>query len=262
MPPNNYSALEAGMIVAYLRGIAAGDNVTVTAGDLARGKALFEGKGKCATCHNPESRTAPSLADVGVLRRPLELEQSILDPSAELHPDYRYVRAVTKSGTVVTGRLLNQSTFSVQIMDSAQNLRGFNKADLREFVDQPDVRDAVVSRHARFTGSGRSRHVSHDTARPPMTKRVFVLALVIVASASLGAAGVVRSAPPLAVGASELADVLGQPSGASPLAAHAGHADQRQEPRACVGVSGAVAGEVRSDADCARRRALHRPASQ
>ena len=134
MPPNNYSALEAGMIVAYLRGIAAGDNVTVTAGDLARGKALFEGKGKCATCHNPESRTAPSLADVGVLRRPLELEQSILDPSAELHPDYRYVRAVTKSGTVVTGRLLNQSTFSVQILDSAQNLRGFNRADLREFV--------------------------------------------------------------------------------------------------------------------------------
>ena len=85
MPPNNYSALEAGMIVAYLRGIAAGDNVTVTPGNLARGKALFEGKGKCATCHNPESRTAPSLADVGVLRRPLELEQSILDPSADLH---------------------------------------------------------------------------------------------------------------------------------------------------------------------------------
>jgi len=61
MPPNNYSALEAGMIVAYLRGIAAGDNVTVTAGDLARGKALFEGRGKCATCHTPESRTAPRL---------------------------------------------------------------------------------------------------------------------------------------------------------------------------------------------------------
>jgi putative heme-binding domain-containing protein len=134
MPPNNYSPLEAGMIVAYLRGIAAGDNVPVTTGDLARGKALFDGKGKCATCHSSESRTAPSLADVGVLRRPLEIEQAILDPSAELHPDYRYVRAVTKSGTVVTGRLLNQSTFSVQIMDSTQNLRAFNKADLREFV--------------------------------------------------------------------------------------------------------------------------------
>ena len=118
MPPNSYSALEAGMIVAYLRGIAAGENVVAVAGDLARGKGLFDGKGKCATCHRAESRTAPSLADVGALRRPLEIEQSILDPSADLHPDYRYIRAVTRSGAVVTGRLLNQSTFSVQIMDS------------------------------------------------------------------------------------------------------------------------------------------------
>jgi len=150
MPPNNYSPLEAGMIVAYLRGIAAGDSVAVTTGDLARGKALFDGKGKCATCHRAESRTAPSLADVGVLRRPLELEQSILDPSAELHPDYRYVRAVTKSGAVVTGRLLNQSTFSVQIMDSSQNLRAFNRADLREFVinqtsEMPSYRGTLES---------------------------------------------------------------------------------------------------------------------
>ena len=134
MPPNNYSPLEAGMIVAYMRGLAAGENVAVAAGDVARGKALFDGKGRCATCHNPESRTAPSLGDVGTLRRPLELEQSILDPSAELHPDYRFIRAVTRSGAVVTGRLLNQSTFSVQILDSAQILRAFNKADLREFV--------------------------------------------------------------------------------------------------------------------------------
>jgi len=134
MPPNNYSPIEAGMIVAYMRGIAAGDSVAVTTGDAARGKGLFEGKGKCSACHDAESRTAPSLADVGALRRPLELEQSILDPSADLHPDYRYVRAVTRSGAVVTGRLLNQSTFSVQILDSAQNLRAFDRADLREFV--------------------------------------------------------------------------------------------------------------------------------
>ena len=148
IPPNSYSPLEAGMIVAYMRGIAAGDSVVVASGDVARGKALFDGKGKCATCHNPESRMAPSLADVGTLRRPLELEESILDPSADLHPDYRFVRAVIKSGAVVTGRLLNQSTFSVQILDSAQNLRAFNKADLREFVinqtsEMPSYRGAL-----------------------------------------------------------------------------------------------------------------------
>jgi putative heme-binding domain-containing protein len=71
---------------------------------------------------------------VGAIRRPLDIEQSILDPSAELHPDFRFVRIVTKTGAVVTGRLLNQSTFSVQLLDSAQQLRAFNKADVREFV--------------------------------------------------------------------------------------------------------------------------------
>ena len=134
MPPNNYSELEAGMIVAYLRGVAAGDSVTVATGDKARGKTLFDGKGKCATCHHEGSRMAPSLSDVGALRRPLELEQSILDPSADLHPNFRFVRAVTRNGTVVTGRLLNQSTFSVQILDSAEQLRAFDKSNLREFA--------------------------------------------------------------------------------------------------------------------------------
>ena len=134
MPPNNYTDLEAGMIVAYLRGTAAGDSVTVTAGDSARGKTLFEGKGKCATCHSETSRTAPPLSDIGMLRRPLELEQSILDPSATLNTNYRFARAVTKTGTVVTGRLLNQSTFSVQMLDSAEKLRAFDRSSLREFT--------------------------------------------------------------------------------------------------------------------------------
>ena len=134
MPPNNYSDLEAGMIVAYLRGVAAGESVVAAAGDRARGKALFEGKGKCATCHNEGSRMAPSLSDIGALRRPLELEQAILDPSADLNPDFRFVRAVTRNGAVVTGRLLNQSTFSLQILDSSEQLRAFDRSSLREFA--------------------------------------------------------------------------------------------------------------------------------
>jgi cytochrome c oxidase cbb3-type subunit 3 len=134
MPPNNYTDLEAGMIVAYLRGTAAGDGVSVTAGDSARGKALFDGKGKCATCHAETSRTAPPLSDIGMLRRPLEIEQSILDPGATLNANYRFARAVTRTGTVVTGRLLNQSTFSVQMLDSAEKLRAFDRASLREFT--------------------------------------------------------------------------------------------------------------------------------
>ena len=77
---------------------------------------------------------APSLSDVGALRRPLELEQSILDPKAGLNPDFRFVRGVTRSGTVVTGRLMNQSTFSVQILDSTEQLRAFDRSGFREFA--------------------------------------------------------------------------------------------------------------------------------
>jgi putative heme-binding domain-containing protein len=134
MPPNSYSEAEAGMIVAYLRGAASRGGAAFTAGDASRGRSLFEGKGRCATCHNTASRMAPSLSDVGAIRRPLEIEQSLVDPSAELHPDFRFVRAVTKSGETVTGRLLNQSSFSVQILDSAERLRAFDKSELKEFA--------------------------------------------------------------------------------------------------------------------------------
>jgi putative heme-binding domain-containing protein len=148
MAPNNYSDVEAGMIVAYLRGVASGENVEVTAGDLTRGRTIFSGKGKCDGCHHAASRLAPNLADVGAIRRPLELERALLDPSADLHTDFRFVRLVTKGGAVVTGRLLNQSTFSVQILDASERLRGFDRADLKELVimktsEMPSYRDAL-----------------------------------------------------------------------------------------------------------------------
>ncbi len=148
MPPNNYSEDEAGMIVAYIRGVASGATFDVRLGDAARGKALFSGKGKCEGCHNERSRLAPNLGDVGAIRRPPELERALLDPSADLHADFRFVRAVQKNGTVVTGRLLNQSTFSVQLLDRSERLRAFDRADLKELAvmqtsEMPSYRGAL-----------------------------------------------------------------------------------------------------------------------
>ena len=139
MPPNTYSENEAGMIVAYLRSVGSAGGL-ITTGDPARGKAAFDGKGRCQSCHGAGasgSRTAPSLADVGAVRTPAEIERSILDPSAELHPDFRTVRAITKSGDTITGRLLNQDTFSLQLLDSKERLRGLQKSELRESAILP-----------------------------------------------------------------------------------------------------------------------------
>lgn len=136
MPPNTYTDTDAGMIVAYLRAAGAAGGMATT-GDVARGRAAFTGKGKCQECHGPDgegTRSAPSLADVGVIRTPTELTRALVTPDADIHPDFRTVRAVTRAGATITGRLMNQDTFSMQILDTSGQLRGLQKADLKEFA--------------------------------------------------------------------------------------------------------------------------------
>ncbi len=47
-------------------------------------------------------------------------------------PENRGIRVVTKTGTTVTGRLLNQDAFSVQLIDDKEQLRSFERSALRE----------------------------------------------------------------------------------------------------------------------------------
>jgi len=142
MPPVNMPEEQAVRIVAYLRAVAATKRSTSAKGDPARGKTVFDGKGKCITCHRVNGlggRLGPELSRIGQLRRSVELEQSLLEPQAEVLPTNRFYRVVTKDGATVSGRLLNHDTFSVQILDSSEQLRSFVKADLREhgFVATP-----------------------------------------------------------------------------------------------------------------------------
>ena len=44
------------------------------------------------------------------------------------------VLAVGKDGTVITGRRLNEDTYSVQIMDDRERLQSVLKSDLKEFT--------------------------------------------------------------------------------------------------------------------------------
>jgi hypothetical protein len=46
---------------------------------------------------------------------------------------HRFVRVVTSSGIGIAGRLLNLDTFTVELMDPQENLRSFDKSELREF---------------------------------------------------------------------------------------------------------------------------------
>lgn len=135
MPPNNFSDFQSLTIIAYLRSMAAATAGSVSGGDPARGKAIYEGKGGCANCHRIRgvgSRSGPDLSDIGNLRLAGEIERSIVDPDAEVAEQNRHFHGVTKAGAVVNGTLLNEDKYSVQILDSKDRLVSIRRADLRE----------------------------------------------------------------------------------------------------------------------------------
>jgi putative heme-binding domain-containing protein len=77
---------------------------------------------------------APNLSDIGAVRSPGSLQRTLLDPSSQMMPVNRPVRVVTKDGTVINGRRLNEDTYSLQIIDDREQLHSLVKADLREFT--------------------------------------------------------------------------------------------------------------------------------
>ena len=105
-------------------------------GDAARGKALVE-SGGCFDCHRIDdrgSRLGPNLSRIGSRRTAARLRDALIDPDAEVIADNRYVRIVTKDGTSVTGKLLNQDALSVQLMNPKEELKTYLRANLREFT--------------------------------------------------------------------------------------------------------------------------------
>jgi putative heme-binding domain-containing protein len=136
MPASDMPVAQAEQIVAYLRSVAATKRTSSVAGDLGRGKTLFDGKGACGSCHRINgvgARLGPDLSNIGQLRKAVELETSVVDPGKEILHTNRTYRVVMKDGVAVTGHLLNLDSFTVLMLDSKEQLRSFEKAGLRDF---------------------------------------------------------------------------------------------------------------------------------
>jgi len=133
MQPFPFGPGEMTAIVSYLRNFSAR---TTALGNASRGKALFEGAGNCAMCHAVNGRgprVAPDLGEIGSLRTPDFIHRTLLDPAGTMLPANRPVRAVTKDGKVISGRRLNEDTYTVQLIDDQERLVSLSKSDLREF---------------------------------------------------------------------------------------------------------------------------------
>jgi putative heme-binding domain-containing protein len=152
---------------------------TLPPGDAVRGKAIVEStKGNCLSCHRVGGTGAlygPNLTTIGLpqpqrgggggrgggaapaanpaasaanLTPQQLLAQSIVDPSAVVSVQNRYVRLTMKDGKVVWGKLLNLDTFYVQIFDSTEKLANVSRADVRETTiasPMPSYRDKLTA---------------------------------------------------------------------------------------------------------------------
>jgi putative heme-binding domain-containing protein len=137
MQPFTFGASELTGIVSYLRNMSSFKASGQVVGDPARGRALFEGAGNCATCHAVNGkgpRVAPDLGDIGALRTAELIHRTLVDPAGSMLPANRPVRAVTRDGKVINGRRLNEDTYTVQLIDEQEHLLSLTKADLREYT--------------------------------------------------------------------------------------------------------------------------------
>lgn len=136
MLPGDYSEAELTGLVAYLRMMGSLDASDADVGDAARGAALYNGKGDCASCHRiggEGSRTGPDLSDIANVRSAGAMAQTLVDPTEAMVPINRNVRIVARDGTRYEGRRLNEDTYTVQIVDENERLVSLVKADLREY---------------------------------------------------------------------------------------------------------------------------------
>ena len=130
------SAAERDGVIAYLRNMNAFDPAAVKVGNAARGRTVVEGR-NCLRCHRIDgqgSRLAPDLSDVGAVRSAGSLQRTLQDPTSQMMPINRPVRIVTRDGKTISGRRLNEDTYTVQVFDDQERLLSLAKADLRELT--------------------------------------------------------------------------------------------------------------------------------
>jgi putative heme-binding domain-containing protein len=136
MPAFRMQPTELDALVAFIRSGFDINATPFTVGDPGRGKAVYDGKGACATCHRVAgtgARTAPDLSEIGAMRQPAAIQRSLLDPSRGMMPINRPVRIVTRDGRTLRGRRVNEDTATVQLIDERERLVSLSKSDIREF---------------------------------------------------------------------------------------------------------------------------------
>ena len=137
---------EIWQVVTYLRSVEKKAFAAET-GNAAHGKELFYGTAACGTCHMVKGRggrLGPDLSSTGSARSVESLTESVRSPSRRLalglaeplkdfSQEYGTATVVTADGTKLQGVILNEDSFTVQMLDTREQLHSFEKSKLRSY---------------------------------------------------------------------------------------------------------------------------------
>lgn len=152
MPPNGATQQGVGMteeeiwqVVTYIRSVE--KKPGTMSGDAKHGRELFYGNSGCATCHmfdGKGGRLGPDLTAAGTSRSTEYLVESVRKPSRrlaqgiseamkEFSAEYETVDVVAGDGTNYKGALLNEDSFTIQFIDTREQVHSFDKASLKSW---------------------------------------------------------------------------------------------------------------------------------
>ncbi len=153
MPANGTNGQGVGMtdeeiwqIITYIRSQEMKTS-SKALGNAAHGKELFYGDANCSLCHmvnGKGGRLGPELTSVGASRTPEAIVDSVRNPSRrlawglteatkEFPQEYETITVVTADGKQIKGVALNEDSFTVQIMDTSEQIHLLEKDKLRSF---------------------------------------------------------------------------------------------------------------------------------
>jgi cytochrome c oxidase cbb3-type subunit 3 len=151
MPPNGATQQGVGMtddeiwqVITYIRSVQKKAGAGVE-GNATHGRELFFGSGACATCHMVQGkggRLGPDLTGTASARSTEYLEESVRNPSRrlaqglieamkEFSEEYATVTVVDGNGQKFQGTILNEDNFTLQMIDTRDQLHLFEKDKLK-----------------------------------------------------------------------------------------------------------------------------------
>jgi putative heme-binding domain-containing protein len=150
MTPQRLPDSDIWKIVTYIHALRGTALDNPLPGDVAHGQAVFWGKGRCGACHmlsGKGGRTAPDLSNIAGVRKSSSIVDALTKAEHRVYgsggahlktlpamDSYLPVFVTTADGKTIDGVLLNEDSYSLQMIGNDQQLHMFDKSKLRKYA--------------------------------------------------------------------------------------------------------------------------------